>query len=236
MEHHPAGPGNENSSWRIPWGSWPGPVPPRWPWRIPVPTTWWWSHLEGKLLLEHELELAVDLHRQAGQLLRGLSDRCGSFPTHGDWYPRNWLIHEDRLKVIDFGHFAWRPGDTHKVTGSSDALAPTQRTPSSPAMAPTPGAGAPGGSTCFESPLARRCGGIRSVTSPLNVTGLPDAPRGSGAVRLTAGETGAATVAEPLSESEGVGTNVRSRRHRFREPPCRNARLCGLRGFLLPRR
>ncbi|BBX37187.1 phosphotransferase [Mycolicibacterium mageritense] len=30
-------------------------------------------------------------------------------PTHGDWQPRNWLIDDGTLKVIDFGRFAWRP-------------------------------------------------------------------------------------------------------------------------------
>lgn len=30
-------------------------------------------------------------------------------PTHGDWQPRNWLVHGDRLRVIDFGRFAFRP-------------------------------------------------------------------------------------------------------------------------------
>lgn len=33
-------------------------------------------------------------------------------PTHGDWQPRNWLIHGDRVLVIDFGRFAWRPTET----------------------------------------------------------------------------------------------------------------------------
>lgn len=30
-------------------------------------------------------------------------------PTHGDWQPRNWLIGDGTVKVIDFGRFAWRP-------------------------------------------------------------------------------------------------------------------------------
>jgi hypothetical protein len=33
-------------------------------------------------------------------------------PTHGDWQPRNWLSDEGRIKVIDFGRFAWRPAVT----------------------------------------------------------------------------------------------------------------------------
>ena len=33
-------------------------------------------------------------------------------PTHGDWQPRNWLLHEGRVRVIDFGRFDWRPAAT----------------------------------------------------------------------------------------------------------------------------
>lgn len=33
-------------------------------------------------------------------------------PTHGDWHPRNWLTHQERLHVIDFGRFAYRPAAT----------------------------------------------------------------------------------------------------------------------------
>lgn len=33
-------------------------------------------------------------------------------PTHGDWQPRNWLVDDGRIKVIDFGRFAWRPAVT----------------------------------------------------------------------------------------------------------------------------
>lgn len=33
-------------------------------------------------------------------------------PTHGDWQPRNWLLDGDRLRVIDFGRFDWRPAAT----------------------------------------------------------------------------------------------------------------------------
>lgn len=30
-------------------------------------------------------------------------------PTHGDWQPRNWLAHEGRISIIDFGRAAMRP-------------------------------------------------------------------------------------------------------------------------------
>lgn len=33
-------------------------------------------------------------------------------PTHGDWQPRNWLLHEGVVKVIDFGRAELRPAFT----------------------------------------------------------------------------------------------------------------------------
>ncbi len=33
-------------------------------------------------------------------------------PTHGDWQPRNWLIHDDTVSIIDFGRAAMRPAWT----------------------------------------------------------------------------------------------------------------------------
>ncbi len=33
-------------------------------------------------------------------------------PTHGDWQPRNWLVDDGRVRVIDFGRFAFRPAET----------------------------------------------------------------------------------------------------------------------------
>src|SRR5262245_33315224 len=33
-------------------------------------------------------------------------------PTHGDWQPRNWLVHNDIVSVIDFGRAAMRPALT----------------------------------------------------------------------------------------------------------------------------
>ncbi|MCE0537561.1 aminoglycoside phosphotransferase family protein [Kineosporia rhizophila] len=32
-----------------------------------------------------------------------------SVPTHGDWQPRDWLIEDGVVRVIDFGHAALRP-------------------------------------------------------------------------------------------------------------------------------
>ena len=33
-------------------------------------------------------------------------------PTHGDWQPRNWLVHDDLVSVIDFGRASLRPALT----------------------------------------------------------------------------------------------------------------------------
>lgn len=33
-------------------------------------------------------------------------------PTHGDWQPRNWLIHQGQVSVIDLGRADWRPALT----------------------------------------------------------------------------------------------------------------------------
>lgn len=33
-------------------------------------------------------------------------------PTHGDWQPRNWLIDQGVVRVIDFGRFGFRPAST----------------------------------------------------------------------------------------------------------------------------
>jgi thiamine kinase-like enzyme len=33
-------------------------------------------------------------------------------PTHGDWQPRNWLIHHGVVRVIDLGRADWRPALT----------------------------------------------------------------------------------------------------------------------------
>ena len=33
-------------------------------------------------------------------------------PTHGDWQPRNWLVHDAVVSIIDFGRAAMRPAMT----------------------------------------------------------------------------------------------------------------------------
>jgi len=33
-------------------------------------------------------------------------------PTHGDWQPRNWLVNDEVVSVIDFGRAGLRPAMT----------------------------------------------------------------------------------------------------------------------------
>ena len=33
-------------------------------------------------------------------------------PTHGDWQPRNWIVHDGSVGIIDFGRAALRPAST----------------------------------------------------------------------------------------------------------------------------
>ncbi|MCZ7423170.1 MULTISPECIES: aminoglycoside phosphotransferase family protein [unclassified Micromonospora] len=59
-------------------------------------------------------------HRIAAPTVRRLRAEITSWPTpsaslvptHGDWQPRNWLVHDGVLGVIDFGRAALRPAYT----------------------------------------------------------------------------------------------------------------------------
>lgn len=57
-------------------------------------------------------------HRIAPEVERRLHDEVASWdttlsatlvPTHGDWQPRNWLVHDGVVSVIDFGRADLRP-------------------------------------------------------------------------------------------------------------------------------
>ncbi|GAB3599874.1 phosphotransferase [Microbacterium tumbae] len=51
--------------------------------------------------------------REARRILETTPSRTArAVPTHGDWQPRNWLIDEGIVRVIDFGRFAFRPAAT----------------------------------------------------------------------------------------------------------------------------
>ena len=59
-------------------------------------------------------------HRIAAATEARLRDEIASWPTpvavlvptHGDWQPRNWLVHDGLVSVIDFGRGALRPAMT----------------------------------------------------------------------------------------------------------------------------
>jgi hypothetical protein len=59
-------------------------------------------------------------HDIAATVVAELRARIGAWPapaavlvpTHGDWQPRNWLIHQGVVSVIDFGRAAMRPALT----------------------------------------------------------------------------------------------------------------------------
>ena len=59
-------------------------------------------------------------HRIAPDVEARLRDEIASWPTppatlvptHGDWQPRNWLVHDESVSVIDFGRAGLRPAMT----------------------------------------------------------------------------------------------------------------------------
>ena len=63
--------------------------------------------LEG----EHRVDSAT-AERAQSILAADPAPRVEVVPTHGDWQPRNWLIDDGILRVIDFGRFAFRPAGT----------------------------------------------------------------------------------------------------------------------------
>ncbi len=63
--------------------------------------------------LDREHRIAPGVEADARQILNAY--RPASMvvvPTHGDWHPRNWLIDDGWLRVIDFGRFDLRPPAT----------------------------------------------------------------------------------------------------------------------------
>ena len=60
---------------------------------------------------EHRIDRAT-VERLRGAIARWPQPSAYLVPTHGDWQPRNWLVHGDLLSVIDFGRAALRPAAT----------------------------------------------------------------------------------------------------------------------------
>lgn len=63
--------------------------------------------------LDSEHRIAADAERAARDIFDHYQPTTVTVvPTHGDWHPRNWLVHDGRVKVIDFGRFAFRPAES----------------------------------------------------------------------------------------------------------------------------
>ena len=59
----------------------------------------------------HRIDAAT-VERLRAILTSGARPVATLVPTHGDWQPRNWLVDDGRVRVIDFGRFDWRPAAT----------------------------------------------------------------------------------------------------------------------------
>lgn len=59
----------------------------------------------------HRIEEAT-VSRLRAEITAWPTPAASLVPTHGDWQPRNWLIHDGVLGVIDFGRAAMRPALT----------------------------------------------------------------------------------------------------------------------------
>jgi len=55
---------------------------------------------------------ATTMERLRAEIVAWPTPPAALVPTHGDWQPRNWLVHDDVVGVIDFGRAAIRPAFT----------------------------------------------------------------------------------------------------------------------------
>lgn len=63
--------------------------------------------------LERDHRIDSEIDQEARRRLAGYRPQATAVvPTHGDWQPRNWLIHRGEVRIIDFGRFAFRPAAT----------------------------------------------------------------------------------------------------------------------------
>ncbi|MGV2952106.1 phosphotransferase [Glutamicibacter sp. AGC46] len=64
-------------------------------------------------LLERKHRIGASRCRQIRDLFTSYEPKSVAVvPTHGDWQPRNWLVDQGKLKVIDFGRFEFRPASS----------------------------------------------------------------------------------------------------------------------------
>ena len=65
----------------------------------------WWLDRPHRIDPELERKARVRLAAMQPQPVKLI-------PTHGDYHPRNWLLDEGRVSIIDFGRFNYRPAYT----------------------------------------------------------------------------------------------------------------------------
>lgn len=72
------------------------------------------AKMRRDLAEEHRIEPQVQLRVE--QVASGVeASPVVLMPCHGDFQPRNWLIHEGQVALIDFGRAAWRIPQTDLV-------------------------------------------------------------------------------------------------------------------------
>ena len=62
----------------------------------------------GWLGKEHRIDADIE-QRLRAEIASWPTPAAVVVPTHGDWQPRNWLVHDGVVSVIDFGRAALRP-------------------------------------------------------------------------------------------------------------------------------
>lgn len=70
------------------------------------------THLPREIAAHPEHTAPLVATGQAAALRDSSTHAVRLVPTHGDWHPRNWLIDQGTVRVIDFGRFAFRPAST----------------------------------------------------------------------------------------------------------------------------
>ncbi|GAB2684348.1 phosphotransferase [Thalassiella azotivora] len=63
--------------------------------------------------LDRDHRIDADVERETRAVLASYRPRpVVVVPTHGDLHPRNWLVHDGTIRLIDFGRFDLRPAAT----------------------------------------------------------------------------------------------------------------------------
>lgn len=75
---------------------------------------YWAKEQQGTLAwLDKEHRIPSDVEARARALVDAWpAPACILVPTHGDWQPRNWIVHDGVVSAIDFGRAALRPANT----------------------------------------------------------------------------------------------------------------------------